>query len=133
MARARRVLVHQDAGAARLGAQDHALALDDVARLVAPECESTQGLREVLHSVQAEVGGPDAILVDVREESELSDDFRVALTLARFARFGRTADGEFSQIAAEARDLLGSVQKAQTSYAIDVILLAEERLESLKD
>ncbi|MDG1672075.1 MAG: hypothetical protein P8H96_14495, partial [Akkermansiaceae bacterium] len=65
----------------------------------------------------------------VREGEELSDDFRVALTLARFARYGRTEDGEFSQIAAEARDLLGTVQNAQNRYALDVILLAEERLQ----
>ncbi|MDA7887814.1 hypothetical protein N9A86_00335 [Akkermansiaceae bacterium] len=69
----------------------------------------------------------------VRDDSELSDDFRVALTLAKFARYGRTEDGEFSQIAAEARELLGSVQNAQNRYALDVVLLAEERLESLKD
>ena len=65
----------------------------------------------------------------VRAEDELSNDFRVALTMARFARYGRTEDGDFSQIAAEARDLLGSVQNAQNRYALDVILLAEERLE----
>ena len=65
----------------------------------------------------------------VREGEELSDDFRVALTLARFARYGRTEDGDFSQIAAEARDLLGTVQNAQNRYALDVILLAEERLQ----
>ena len=64
----------------------------------------------------------------VREGEELSDDFRVALTLARFARYGRTEDGDFSQIAAEARDLLGTVQNVQNRYALDVILLAEERL-----
>ncbi len=68
----------------------------------------------------------------VRDSDELSNDFRVALTLARFARYGRTEDGEFSQIAAEARDLLGSVQNAQNRYALDVVLLAEERLEKLK-
>ena len=64
----------------------------------------------------------------VRQAEELSDDFRIALTLARFARYGRTEDGDFSQIAAEARDLLGTVQNAQNRYALDVILLTEERL-----
>ncbi|MBC8148620.1 MAG: hypothetical protein H8E96_02955, partial [Verrucomicrobiaceae bacterium] len=44
-------------------------------------------------------------------------------------RYGRTEDGDFSQIAAEARDLLGTVQNAQNRYALDVILLAEERLQ----
>lgn len=73
------------------------------------------------------------LAVDPSLNRDVSMDFKVARTLAGFARWGASEDrepGELKAIANASRDLLTEVKDGSTRYALDAILMAEEHLQN---